>query len=40
MLDFEEFCELIGPQLSEKETPEEIDTGFELLAGRAHVRHC
>jgi Ca2+-binding EF-hand superfamily protein len=36
VLDFEEFCDLIGPQLSEKETPDEIDRGFELLAGRAH----
>ena len=38
VLDFDEFCELIGPQLSEKETPSEIDRGFELLAGRAFVR--
>ena len=35
VLDFEEFCDLIGPQLSEKETPEEIDRGYELLAGRS-----
>ena len=37
VLDFEEFCDLIGPQLSEKEKPEEIDRGYNLLAGRAHV---
>jgi hypothetical protein len=37
-LDFDEFCDLLGPKLSEKETPAEIDRGYALLAGRAHVR--
>ncbi|EKX31706.1 hypothetical protein GUITHDRAFT_149121, partial [Guillardia theta CCMP2712] len=34
-LDFEEFCQLIGPQLNEKERPDEVDRGYDLLAGRA-----
>jgi len=37
VLNFDEFCDLIGPQLSEKESMEEIDRGYNLLAGRANV---
>mmetsp|Transcript_2204 Transcript_2204/g.5134 ORF Transcript_2204/g.5134 Transcript_2204/m.5134 type:complete len:184 (-) Transcript_2204:129-680(-) len=35
VLNFEEFCIMVGPQMSEKETPMEIDRGFALIAGRA-----